>query len=305
MTQSVMVHTVRAFVTPKGEGGNKAGVVAPSPELSPQDYQHVAKTMGHSETAFVLPPDTHKPGDFKVRFFTPTDEVDLCGHATIGTFSHMAQTGQIKPGQYQQQTKAGVLDLEIDAQNTVWMTQAKPQFGEPLNTQQRAEVADALQLTSSDLDDALPAQSISTGVKELFVPLKSLKALHSIQPDQQKILALSKKHNVAGIYPFTQETQNRLHVAQGRNFLPALGIPEESATGVANGGLAAYLVKQQLVSPNVAQQGIILEQGHAMDLPSEIQARVALNANGDIDHVKVGGRAIAENQTEVKLYALV
>jgi PhzF family phenazine biosynthesis protein len=66
--------------------------------------QQTACRAGFSETAFLLP---SKIADFRVRFFTPTEEVDLCGHATIALFSLLRQEGKIKDGDYTQETKAG------------------------------------------------------------------------------------------------------------------------------------------------------------------------------------------------------
>ena len=69
---------VQAF-TKDGAGGNAAGVVSDASGLSEAHMQAVAAQAGYSETAFVCPSDT---ADHRVRFFTPTREVNLCGHAT-------------------------------------------------------------------------------------------------------------------------------------------------------------------------------------------------------------------------------
>lgn len=66
------------------EGGNPAGIVLNAGVLSENDMKKIAGILGLSETAFVTKSDV---ADYRVRFFTPSEEVDLCGHATIGTFS--------------------------------------------------------------------------------------------------------------------------------------------------------------------------------------------------------------------------
>lgn len=79
----IKVYKINAFAK-TAIGGNPAGVVVNADELSENDMKKIAGIVGLSETAFVMKSDV---ADFRVRFFTPTEEVDLCGHATIGTFS--------------------------------------------------------------------------------------------------------------------------------------------------------------------------------------------------------------------------
>ena len=86
----VEVYVVRAF-SKGGKGGNKAGVVLDSHDLMPAKMMAIAKDLGYSETAFLTESDV---ADFKVRYFTPTEEVPLCGHATIATFSILNSLGK-------------------------------------------------------------------------------------------------------------------------------------------------------------------------------------------------------------------
>lgn len=109
--------TINAFAkTP--EGGNPAGVVVHADELSVNQMKKIAAFLNLSETAFVMKSNV---ADFEVRFFTTTDEVDLCGHATIGAFSVMRDLRIIKPGFYSQQTKAGLLSVEVRPDGIVMM----------------------------------------------------------------------------------------------------------------------------------------------------------------------------------------
>jgi PhzF family phenazine biosynthesis protein len=87
-------------------GGNPAGVCLFADALSDAAMRRIAKGVGFSETAFVKPSNR---ADFKVQFFTPEGEVDLCGHATIATYILLAERGLVKRGKYTQETKAGIL----------------------------------------------------------------------------------------------------------------------------------------------------------------------------------------------------
>ena len=97
-------------------GGNPAGVVTDAAGLSDELKQKIAREMNLSETAFVSP---SKVADFKVQFFTPRFEVDLCGHATIGTFSALYEEGKLPADKsiFYQETKAGVLPVELTSIN--------------------------------------------------------------------------------------------------------------------------------------------------------------------------------------------
>jgi PhzF family phenazine biosynthesis protein len=86
------VYILNAF-SATAEGGNPAGVVADATSMTEEQIQEIARELGYSETAFVQTSDV---ADFKVRFFTPVTEVDLCGHATIATFSLLLQLKKIE-----------------------------------------------------------------------------------------------------------------------------------------------------------------------------------------------------------------
>ncbi|EOG8161601.1 PhzF family phenazine biosynthesis isomerase, partial [Acinetobacter baumannii] len=75
------IYVVDAFTT-KPNTGNRAGVVLDADHLTTQEMQDIAAFAGYSETAFVLSPKDQSH-DIHVRYFTPTHEVPICGHATI------------------------------------------------------------------------------------------------------------------------------------------------------------------------------------------------------------------------------
>lgn len=275
------------------QGGNLAGIVLDADRLSDNEMLRIASFLGFSETAFVM---KSEPADFKLRFFTPSDEVDLCGHATIGTFCAMASLGRIKPGNYLQETKAGILSIEIRKDLSVMMQQPLPGFYEMID---KNEIADSLNIGLTEIEEALPVQIISTGLRDILIPVKSLAILNTIQPDMEKIIAISKKYNAVGYHVFTMESNNH-STACCRNFAPLYDIPEESATGTSNGALGCYLHHYGLI-PAVQASDIVIEQGYSMNKPSEILVSLALNGR-EITDVKVGGKAL--NLTSVEIFNL-
>jgi PhzF family phenazine biosynthesis protein len=208
----VKVYTVHSFAK-TSEGGNEAGVVIDADFLSEEEMQKIAEKVGFSETAFVLHSDL---ADYKVRFFTPKEEVDLCGHATIGTFFTMATLGYIKPGNYTQETKAGILGIEIKKDLTIMMNQPLPGFFETLD---KSEIADSLNIEIDNIHEDLPVQIVSTGLKDIMVPVKNLDVLSSIKPDFNKVIEISKKYHAVGYHVFSLETRNASTVCC-RNFAP-------------------------------------------------------------------------------------
>lgn len=271
------VYRLRAFAKVKG-GGNPAGVVIDAENLTEEQMQTIAKEVGYSETAFVFKSDK---ADFKVRFFTPTEEVDLCGHATIATFNLLRDIGILSNGEYTQETRAGVLKIYV-LENEVFMEQTLPIFSEMVK---HDEILKAFSSTKGNyLSTDLPVQVVSTGLREIFMPVKSLEVLNGLLPHNEKIIEVCKKYGALGIHAFTLETLEHSN-AHTRNFAPLVGIDEESATGTANGALACYLHKY--INSDILIYK--MEQGYAMEKPSEIT--VKLIVEDSILKVLVGGKA--------------
>ncbi len=270
------LYKLSAFPKTKS-GGNKAGVVLNGDYLTEEEMKGIAKEVGYSETAFVLKSDK---ADFKVRFFTPTDEVDLCGHATIAAFNLLRDLKVIKPGIYTQETKAGVLKLYVRPQ-IVFMQQNNPEFFETLIVEDVRNCFD----NEGFVHPEFPIKVVSTGLKEIFIPVISVDALNNLKPNIEEILRVSKKHDCIGIHAFAFGGNEC--AAYGRNFAPVVGIDEESATGTSNGALSCYLY--ELVDKSTKQ--LVLRQGYSMDKPSEIFSKITVKSE-KIREVWIGGRAI-------------
>lgn len=281
----LMVYTLNAF-TKAEDGGNPAGVVLQADGLSDEEMLSIAQKIGFSETAFV---QKSEKANYKVRFFTPNSEVELCGHATIATFVLLKKQGIINDGVWCQETKAGILNVEVQ-DNKVYMNQNTPKYCNSIN---KNEVADSLNITQNDFVSHLPIQVVSTGLKDIMIPIKSLDRLLAIKPDFEKITALSKKYHIIGFHAFSLETQYN-STAHCRNFAPLYNINEESATGTANGALACYLYNHGIITEKQSGE-LVFEQGYSMQKPSEILVRLKIDKN-KICEVKVGGTATIKEE---------
>jgi len=287
----IKVYTLNAFSKTK-RGGNPAGVVLDADRLAETSMQKIAARVGFSETAFV---QKSAAANFKIRFFTPAAEVDLCGHATIAVFSLLFGLRRIQAGKHSQETKAGILGVEVQKDGTVFMDQNFPFFEKEID---RREVAGSLGIGLDSLAPDLPVQIVSTGLRDIIVPIKSLRELSSIRPDLDKIAEISKKHGAVGYHAFSLETKYK-STAHCRNLAPLYGIPEEAATGTSSGALACYLFKHGKITEEQAQ-GLVFEQGYGMRRPSEILVRLEFG-NKDITGVHVGGKATATKEKNFEL----
>lgn len=276
----VEVYTLNSFAkTP--EGGNPAGVVLNS-NLSEVQMLELAKNVGFSETAFLNKVDKNS---YSIRFFTPCAEVDLCGHATIAAFSLLKSKNMILQGKHRLFTGAGEINITINEEN-IFMTQKHPEFSEIID---KEEVLSCFDIKNDDLIPDLPIQIVSTGLRDIFVPIKTLDTLINMKPDFVKISELSNKYNTIGIHAFTLETMFNSN-AHCRNFAPLYDIEEESATGTSSGALACYLYKYGKITAQNAKS-LVFEQGYSMNEPSEIFASLEID-KGKIQSVSVGGIAL-------------
>ena len=301
------VHCLNSF-TYKNTGGNPAGVVlqnikAANTELTSQQMQGIAKRVGYSETAFVT---EDKICDFNVRFFTPIQEVDFCGHATLAVFSLLFQQKLITAKTYSQQTRAGKLKVSVEPSGYVTMQQSLPKF---IGIVPSAELAQLLNIDQQVFTSTnLPCEIISTGLADIIVPIP-FGLLDDIVPNNQEITAFSQKYKVVGLHLFELNpldakltSKDNKFTASCRNFAPLFGINEESATGSASGALACYLAKHNIVG-NVQSNGTYhytFEQGRAMKCQSKLSAKITLKKE-TIIQVQVGGFAHLDKTVQLEI----
>ena len=286
----ITIYQVDAFSN-RPFGGNPAGVVSDARVLSDTDMQNVAREMNLSETAFIIPIDDN---NFKVRFFTPVSEVDLCGHATIGSFYTLAFKGYIRPisegiKRIYQETKAGRLGVEIyfrdEKIEKVMMEQAIP---EDLGYVDDMELLlSCFNVREEDIgigEKFVNPKIISTGLPDIILPIRDKGVLDNLEVDFNRLKEVSKSLNAVGVHVFylPKIDADRVYT---RNFAPLLGINEEAATGTANGALIYFLKKGNYIRKNE----IVSIQGEYLGRPSEIYCSIE-DENG-IYKIKVGGQA--------------
>jgi PhzF family phenazine biosynthesis protein len=286
----VKVKKVNAF-TESIDGGNPAGVVYNSPDLTPKQMSKITKILNVSESAFFF---SSSKADFKVLFFTPTVEVELCGHATIASFFTMGLEGMIEHNTVlTQETKAGILPVELyfsDGKiNKVMMTQAKPILKDI--SLDISEIAKSVGITTDEIDTSLPKQLTSTSLFTMPICVKSFDILKSLKPDFKEIERICTKYNTGSYFVYTFDTLNPESTYHGRCFCPLYGINEDPTTGTANGAVSAYLVKNKIIK----EKNLICEQGDIIGQPGRIFVEIKN------DTVKVGGKAKIVEEKELEI----
>ncbi len=264
--------------------GNAAGVVPDADDLTGGQMQAIAAELGASETAFVR---ESGDADRRIRYFTPTTEVDLCGHATIATHAHLFADGAIEAGEHTLETNAGVLGVEVEDDSTVWMTQNPPEIREVDVSYERVAAAtgfdeEALRGASDDL----PLAVASTGFPFLVAPVTYLSDLGDGNPDFDAVEALADDIDAHGVYAFSFDTLDGDSTLHGRAWVPSAGIKEDPVTGMASGATGAYLEHYGAFGGDIADE-MVFEQGHFVDRPGHVRVRVQ-----DGGAPKVGGTAV-------------
>ncbi len=286
--------------------GNQLAVFPEPRGLTPAQMQSIAREMNFSESTFIFPPEAG--GDFRMRIFTPNEELPMAGHPTIGSTFALAAEGAITRGRPEFVFELGVGPTPVSLEwgdaglSFAWMTQPPPAFGAIVAD--RARFAAAVGLDESDLAAGLPVQSVSCGVPFLFAPMASRRAVDSVAIDRR---GLAKSCGSAGlgelpVFFFTTEPGQPPQAGEtvySRMLAPAYGIAEDPATGGASGPLGCYLVQHLVVSPEAARSMLSL-QGVAMGRPSRIYISIE-GRPGAITRVRVGGRSVLVGRGELQI----
>lgn len=267
--------------TSKKFGGNQVGVVFQEKILSYEEKQLLAKELNFSETVFI---SKSKADIWKLEYFTPKEEIDLCGHATIAAIYALFDEGRLTGcSEVKIETRVGILKifLEIneDKLEKVWMEQGNGELSLELEVSVE-NIIESLSLKKEDIRGDIPILKGYSGLWDLMIPVKNKDILNNIKMDIEKVKNYSEKLSVISFHPFFLDN-NDVYV---RNFAPIVDIIEESATGTSNGALAYVLEKLNFLKK---EDELICHQGESMGRPSLILAKILSDGR-----ILVGGQAV-------------
>jgi trans-2,3-dihydro-3-hydroxyanthranilate isomerase len=286
MMKGLTFYLVDVFAEEKYTG-NQLAVITNAGALSTAQMQRIANEMHFSETAFILS-DEKRNGGYDVRIFTPAREMPFAGHPTLGT------AYVIRHSLVNKNIDKVVLNLKVgqipvtfekeENQEVLWMKQIPPIFGDTFDA---ANISQMLNLDLEEIDNNYPIQEVSTGVPFVIVPLKTLDAVKRVTIDKDKHLEHAKETQAETLVfcPETYKKENNLNV---RVFVDLHGIPEDPATGSANGCLAGYLSRHRYFGDDSVNARV--EQGYQIGRPSLLYIK-AENREEEI-HVYVGGKVV-------------
>jgi trans-2,3-dihydro-3-hydroxyanthranilate isomerase len=268
--------------------GNQLGVVTDAADLAPEKMQAIAAEIDYSETTFV----TGEPADgaWPVRIFTPTEEVPFAGHPTLGTAAVIRdQLADGQPDSVTLDLQVGQIPVDVrerDGRETLWMDQNDPEFGDQIAPEAAAGV---LGLAPSQIDTTYPVQAVSTGLPAIIVPLTDRGALEAIDLDRRAYDDLVENRDEKLVHAFCADPREADHDVAARMFAPYYGVPEDPATGSANGCLAGYLSHYEYFESSTVD--VRVEQGYEMGRPSVLYLEADRTDAGAID-VEVGGSVV-------------
>lgn len=291
--KSIKVYHYDAF-SKKPNKGNPAGVVLNGDDLTETEMQDVAFKVGFNETAFPIASDR---ADLRIRYFSPKQEMELCGHATMATIYALKTNGWLEnKTELTIETNAGVLPIRITKNEQkeirIIMKQALPQFKKFEGS--RYDLAKAIGIEEVDFDDELPIMYGSTGAWTLLIPIKSLDIFNKMEPNNKVFSSILNEIPNASVHPFCLESYYEEADMHGRHFSSTFsGTIEDPVTGTASGVMGAYFakyIKKECDMPI----NLIVEQGQEMNKDGHMIVNVAEN-----NEIEITGNAVYVKEIDI------
>jgi PhzF family phenazine biosynthesis protein len=261
--KQVDVFTSRPFL------GNPVAVVIDAERLDTAAMQRIANWTNLSETTFLQKSDK---ADYRLRIFTPRQELPFAGHPTLGSAHAAIESGFATPkgGKLSQECGAGVLDLQVEGK-TIYVKAPRPKIGEMKN------VASAFGIPLAPGSALL---KIDVGPVWLVGEMTDAASLAALKPDMTALAEWTGSLGVTGVTVFARsgEPACAIHV---RSFAPGQGVPEDPVCGSGNISVAAYLRQLKRAQPTYAAR-----QGMQMGRDGCVSLRVSS------DEIWLGGEAV-------------
>ena len=264
--------------------GNPLAVFTDASGLGDELMQRTARELNLSETVFVLPGDGE--ADARIRIFTPGSELPFAGHPVLGTA--FVLSGQLESSRIRLRTGAGVVPVTFTREHgeSVFGEMEQP-IPRPEPFPAEAELLAALGVEKSEL----PVEAYRNGPLHVYVSLPDEDSVAALMPDLKAVSALGPL-GVNCTAPDAVRARFRT-----RSFAPALGVPEDPATGSAAGPLALHLARHGRIAFG---EQIEIRQGTEIGRPSLLYAR-AEGSPERVERVLVGGSAVVVARGEYRL----
>lgn len=277
--------------------GNPAGVVLNGDDLTDFEMQEIAYRAGFNETAFLV---NSNVADLGIRYFSPGQEMDLCGHGTIAAVYALKSKNLLNDkSKLTIETKVGILPIRIDSQadgeEYITMKQDSPQLKDFSGSYE--ELANSIGINRDDIESDLPTVYGSTGSWTLLVPIKKLSIFNKMKANNELFPSVLKEIPKASIHPFCLETYDQNADMHARHFSsPYSGTIEDSVTGTASGVMGAYYA--EYINRNFENHlRILVEQGHEMGKDGRVLVKVSKNEKSY--DIEITGTAVYVKELEI------
>jgi PhzF family phenazine biosynthesis protein len=249
--------------------GNPVAVVIGAEGLDTEAMQRIACWTNLSETTFLLPSSR---ADYKLRIFTPRQELPFAGHPTIGSAHAALEAGFVsRRSELKQQCGAGIIELSIEDEGRIFLK------GPPAKMQKMDQ-----QIPSIPLAPASSVMKVDVGPIWVVAEVGDAAALGALKPDMTALAEWSEALRVTGttVFAKSNESSSAIHV---RSFAPAHGVPEDPVCGSGNLSVAVFLRETRQAgrfgSSYVARQGMQLGR----------DGRVSVRLG---EKIEIGGHAV-------------
>ncbi len=293
MAPALPLYLVDAFAE-RAFRGNPAGVVFEADGLSDDQMRQIAAEVGASETAFLSGLNNlHRPP--RLRWFTPTTEVEFCGHATLAAAHAVYASGCVGDLRARPEavlrfdTAAGELSVAAewlpapDEGPLWWLDMPAPDLA-PADVNP-VKLCELLGGSDAQLDDRFaPAR---TRDRDLIVFLNSWPALMDLRPRFEDLAEWCRRQHLRGVCVATTATLSQAIAVHSRFFAPGCGVNEDPVTGSVHGPLAAYLASHGVGVGPGGRAALVCAQGVPGGRTGLVRALVEPSAKGPV--VRIGG----------------
>lgn len=217
--------------------GNPLAVVLDAADLDAATMQAIAAWLKLSETTFVLPA-TQPEADYRLRIFTPRQELPFAGHPSVGTAHAALACGLATPrdGRLVQECGAGLLPIRVEGDGP----QRRIHVRAPRGVERATEASAIVASLGGVAPGSLPPAVIDNGPRWWCIELADEAAVRALAPDLDAMARANVSTGTVGVAVFAR-CHGQPYAIVVRAFVPADGIPEDPVTGSANAAITAWL----------------------------------------------------------------
>lgn len=255
--------------------GNPLAVVLDAEGLDDAAMQAFAHWTNLSETTFLFAP-TAPGASYRVRIFTPRQELPFAGHPSVGSASAAIDAGLATPdadGQLIQECPAGLLPVRVDGEGALRRVFVRAPRARQRDVPARAD--DWAGVLEDVSRGPLPIALFDNGPAWWLVQAADEAAVRGLAPDLAAIARMLQATGAVGLAVFAASAAEDAQLVV-RCFCPADGIPEDPVTGSANACIAAWL----LANDSLPSHRYIASQGREVGRDGLVEVEV--DADGEV-----------------------